>query len=456
MPTMEQVERYREVLRYRWACGISDCDGLPHEGFPHKHARGSQVVTGDQYIQAWITGRGFGKTRAAAEFVKDRMMREEKHRVSVIAPTFANGRDICVEGESGLLEVIPPWWVANWNRSLGELVLKNGSRVKIFGAHSRDDADGIRGSQSHTVWAEELATWRHQMLAWDMAMFANRLGTDPRVIVTSTPKNTPLIRKLRYMDNCKIVGGTTLENANNLAPQFLKHLIDKYQNTRLGKQELEGVLLEDVAGALWSRDLIRYVDEMPKNLVRIVVAVDPPGGHRLGVNAKCGIVAAGKDAEGLIYILKDKSSHFTPEGWAREAIDLYDELSADAIVAEQNFGGAMVQSTLRSYSTRPNFKMVTASRGKVLRAEPVVNLYERKRVFHVGVQEALEDQMCGWIPPGQAEMDENGIETPIPASDYSPDSLDAMVWAVTDLVLKPMKMKTTMRYKAPRATARGF
>lgn len=445
MPTKEQIERYRELIKYKWLCSDLSCNGLPHAGMPHRHARSSQRVLTDKYIHCWLTGRGFGKTRSAAEYVKQRMLSEDGHRVNIVAPTFGVGRDVCIEGESGLLGVLPPDRIANWSRSLGELVLKNGSRVKIFGAHSRDDADAIRGSQSHTLWAEELAAWRHQEFAWDMAMMANRLGAQAKVVVTSTPKSTPLIRKLFKMENAVIVSGSTFENEANLAPSFIEHLISSYQGTRLGQQELEGILLEDVAGALWTREMIRETEVAPE-LVRIVVAVDPPGGHRVGHNAKCGIVAVGKSADGLLYVLADRSDFYTPEQWSTVAVDLYDELQADCIVAEKNFGGAMVQSVLKSAGAHPKFKLVSASRGKHVRAEPVVNLYERKRVFHVGLLPALETQMCAWVPPGQVEIDKDGIETPIPASDYSPDSIDALVWAVTDLALIAPRRKATMHF----------
>lgn len=451
MNQLEKIQRYRELLRYKWTCEDLGCNGQPHPGMPHRHARSSQRVNPEAYIHCWLTGRGFGKTRSAAEYVKLRMLSESNHRVNIVAPTFGVGRDVCIEGESGLLALIPPDRIANWSRSLGEMVLKNGSRLKIFGAHSRDDADAIRGSQSHTLWAEELATWRHQELAWDMAMLANRLGDNARVVVTSTPKSTPLIRKLFKMDNAVIVSGSTFENQDNLAKGFLDHLINTYQGTRLGEQELEGKLLEDVAGALWTREMIRPAEKAPE-LVRIVVAIDPPGGHRIGHNAKCGVVAVGKSEDGLLYVLADRSDFYTPEQWAGTAIDLYDELEADCIVAERNFGGSMVESVLRAQAKHPKFKLVHASRGKQVRAEPVVSLYERKRVFHVGLLPTLETQMCSWVPPGQVEIDKDGIETPIPASDYSPDSIDALVWAITDLALAPKRRKTIMHFSRPEVT----
>lgn len=445
MNDMEKIQRYRELLPYIWVCPRPDCDGKPHAGMPHRHSRWAQRVTGDAYINCFITGRGWGKTRTAAEYVKSRMLSEPNHRVNVVAPTFGVGRDVCIEGESGLLSVIPPDRVANWSRSLGELILKNGSRLKLFGAHSRDDADGIRGSQSHTLWAEELSSWRQQELAWDMSMLANRLGSSSKVVVTSTPKTTPLMRKLFKMDNAKIVGGGTFDNKDNLADSFIHHLVETYEGTRLGDQELLGLLLEDVAGALWTREIIPIVDKHPA-LIRIVVAVDPPGGHRKGNNAKCGIVVAGIDENGIIYVLAEASDFYTPEQWSNKVVGLYEEYQADRIVAERNFGGAMVESVLKAAGAGNQVKLVQAARGKQLRAEPVVSLYEKKRVKHVGNLANLESQMCSWVPPGQVEIDKDGIETPLPASDYSPDAVDALVWAVTELALGKKRRRTTMYY----------
>jgi phage terminase large subunit-like protein len=394
----------------------------------------------------YLAGEGMiptHNTRTAAEYVKARMLNEPGHRVIVVAPVAAVGKLVCIEGESGLLSVLPSDRVANWSRSLGELVLKNGSQLKLFGAYSRDDADSIRGSQSHTLWAEELATWRHQEFAWDMAMMANRLGNDAKVVVTSTPRPTTLIKKLMNMDNVTIITGSTFDNQDNLADAYIKHLTSNYEGTRMGQQELYGQLLEDIAGAMWNTEMFRYPEKLPE-FVRISVAIDPPGGHRLGTNAKCGIVAVGLAADGLLYVLADRSGHFSPEQWAQTAIDLYDELEADVITIENNFGGAMCASVVKAAGFTGRIHTVRASRGKQLRAEPVVSLYEKKRVFHVQGLEDLEKQMTSWVPPGQVEVDSNGIETPIPASDYSPDGIDALVWAINELALSPKRPTVTM------------
>lgn len=448
----EILERIKELKRYQWRCQFRDCDGMPHVGMPHKHARANQRISdGAEHLTALITGRGYGKTRSAAEFCKERMLDDPKHRVIVVAPSFGLGRDICIEGESGLLNCLPANRVKKWNRSHGQLTLTNGSKVFLFGAHSKEDAERLRGPQSHTLWFEELAQWRHQQLAFDNAMMGNRLGHDPRAVITTTPKPTALIRKLFAREakgdpQLRIVHGSTFENASNLPLPFLHMLTDTYRDTRLGAQELEGQLLEDVVGALWTRDLLRRAEVSHEGMVRIVVAVDPPGSHRAG--AEAGIVVVGRDSSGLCYVFEDASFLATPEQWSSRVTELVHQYGADAIVAERNYGGDMVESNIRATAGQYKVELVSATRGKQVRAEPVVNLYERRRVLHVGPEGSLaglEQQMCSWVPPNQTEMDEHGIETPIPESDYSPDRMDALVWAVTDLALKPRKARTVMR-----------
>lgn len=439
MSVSEKVKRFRYLLNFRWRCDRPQCDGLPHIGFPHKHARYTQLVD-NATITMFMTGRGFGKTRAAAERVKERMLAHPKHRVNIIAPTFAVGRDVCIEGESGLLSLLPDDRVKAWNRSTGELVLTNGARAKIYSVATFDGAERIRGSQSHTVWCEEVSTWRYAQHGWDMAQFANRLTGAPggtQTLVTCTPKNTPLLKKILNIKGMRLVNGSTLENASNLAPSYVEYLKQNYEGTRLGLQELEGQLLEDVVGALWTREMIHEVSEEPASYARIVVGVDPAGGHREGTNAQTGIIVVGKGADGRVYVLEDASGHMSPEQWAAKAAEMYDKYEADAIVVEVNFGAAMVKSNMKAYGgTHTNIREVRATRGKQLRAEPVVTLYENKRCVHVGSLPDLEQQMCQWIPPGQAEVDEHGVESPVPASKYSPDRIDALVWAVTDLVLQ--------------------
>lgn len=435
------MDRIRYLQRYAWDCGLPGCDGLPHRGWPHKHARSAQRIDDNDHGTFFRLGRGGGKTRSAAEWMKKRLLREPGIRGLVVAPTFGAGRDICMEGESGLVTCLPPDSIQNWNRSLGELKLLNGSLVKLFGAHTKASADAIRGFQGSIAWMEEVATMIYGPMAYNNLMFALRLA-DPRVVFTGTPRNVPIVKMLSNKKSIRLVTGSTWDNKANLSPEFIEFLEETYVGTRLEQQEINGDILEDVVGALWKSEIISHVDEYPE-LIRVGVVIDPAGGHRVN-NAETGVGAVGLGADGLVYVLADRSDHYTPEAWARVAIDLYDELGADFIGAEKNFGGDMVLSTLRSYDMAPKFVMINASRGKQLRAEPVVNLYERDKVKHVGYFGQLESQMTSWIPPGQMRVDENGIPEAIDPSNYSPDRIDWLVHGVSELVLKPRRARTRM------------
>lgn len=456
---LKAIARIRELLPYAWLCDVPECNGQPHPGRPLPHARAAQRVL-DDYITAFITGRGYGKTRSAAEFVKKRMMEDPGHRAIIVAPSFGAGRDICVLGESGLKSVIPPKAVKYFNTTYGKLELHNGSQAKIYGCNSLQDAQALRGPQSHTIWFEELAHCRHQIEAFDNGIMGNRLGSDPRVVITSTPRPTAMIRKLfKFQETlgakfpgltCRIQGGSTFDNEANLPMPFLAMLEATYKGTRLGNQELEGLLLEDVLGALLTSEKFSYFEppnrvDFITSLKRIVIGLDPPGSHRNG--AQAGIVVVGLSHDNMLYVLEDASFLATPEQWSSKAVELFHQYAADAIVVEQNYGGDMVLSTMRA-AGYPAPRMVHASRGKAIRAEPVVSLYEQRRIVHVGAEgdlASLEQQWCTWVPPGRSETDEHGIETPIPASDWSPDIVDAQVWAIYELVLKPKRATTVMR-----------
>lgn len=448
-----RLRRVKALKPYQWDCHVPGCDGKPHPGdvitaMPVPHARAAQLPPpGDWWAWLLMTGRGFGKTRSGAEYVKHRMMSEPGHRVACIVPTFAVGRDVCVEGESGLIGgpgadgLFPPgsFDPGKWNRSLGELTLRNGSMLKIFGTDKRKDAEGLRGYQCHTAWFEELGTQVYGDVAWDMLTFALRLGDDPRVVITTTPRPTKLIRKLVKDDGIVITRGSTYDNAANLAPAMLARIKAKYENTTLGAQELHGELLDGAKGALWTYDLIKRDLDYPR-LVKIVVAVDPAGtAHR--TSDLTGIVVVGLDEIGRCWVLADKSGRYSPEEWRGVVVQAYDDWEADFVVAEQNFGADMVASTLRSIpDRRVPFELVHASRGKDIRATPVVALYESARVLHVGTFADLEQQMCTWVPPGR--FDEDG--DPIQPSDESPDRMDALVWGITKLVLEPKRRVTVM------------
>lgn len=367
----------------------------------------------------WLVcaGRGWGKTLCGAQDIAHYALWNPDVRVAVIAPTYADARDTCVEGQSGLLNVIPPACILKWNRSMGEMWLWNGSRIKLFSA---DQPERLRGPQHHRVWCDELGAWPNRE-AFDQLWFGLRLGSDPRVIITTTPRNNELIRDLFKRQNADVLltKGKTFDNSANLSPHVLKQLTDRYTGTRLGRQELEAELLTDIEGALWKReqlDLIR-VQSVPE-LRRVVVAIDPALSS--GKNSdETGIIAAGRGVDGLLYVLSDWSGQYKPDDWAQRAIMLYQDMRAQMIVAEVNAGGELVEKILRQIAPAVLFKPLRALRGKHERALPVAALYEQGRVRHVGEMKMLEDQMCRFAN-GQADG-------------KSPDRVDALVWALLEL-----------------------
>lgn len=458
MPTVEQIERYRYLLPYRFYCDDDQCDGMPHIRMPHKHARAKQrPPTGDWDVWALISGRGFGKTRSGAEYVKDRILSfpgsAKANRALVVAPTLAVARDVCVKGESGLIAVTPPDRIKGFNQQTQELVFTNGGIVKLFGADDLEDADRIRGYQSHTAWFEELATQRYQQVAWDNAAFANRLGTSPRTVVTATPRPTVLVKKiLRNSDHRTILTtGNTFENEANLADAFVRRLHENYVGTRLEAQELNGELVEDVTGALLTREDIT-IAMMPRRdqLIRVVIGVDPAGSHKT-TGAETGIHVVGMDRNNRCYVLEDLSGRYDAGHWGRVVVEAYHDWDADLIVPERNFGGDMVISTIRTVDANVNIKTdLVASKSKQVRAEPIAALYRRTEVVHVGNLPELEDMWCGWVPPGQFEVDKDGSPIAIAPSDYSPDRIDSVVWAVTELrgLTGKRVQRTRMRFSA--------
>ena len=369
--------------------------------------------SGDWRIWLVLAGRGWGKTRVGAEWV--RMSVQTYPLVNLIAPTADDARDVMVEGESGVLAICPSGERPEYLPSKRRLDWPNGARSLIFTA---DEPERLRGKQHMRLWADELAAWRYPE-AWDQTLMGLRLGADPRVVVTTTPKPVRLIRELMADPTVSITRGNTYENLGNLAPQFIERIVSRYEGTRLGRQELYAEVLDDVPGALWTR---RQLDELrakeAPQLIRVVVGVDPSGST---TGDEQGIVVAGKGVDGQAYVLTDASCRLSPEGWARRAVEAYHRQEADLIVAEKNFGGDMVASTIRTVDPLVPVKMVTASRGKAVRAQPVAALYEQGRVHHVGGLPDLEDQMCAYTPDGY---------------DGSPDRVDALVWALTDLMLQ--------------------
>lgn len=375
-------------------------------------ARPNQVTpTGDWRAWVVLAGRGFGKTRTGAEDIAWYAAWNPGHQIAVVAPTFQDVRGTCFEGVSGLIACIHPALIAEYNRSRQEIRLTNDALIRGFSA---DTPDRLRGPQFHRAWCDELAAWQYPE-AWDQLMFGLRLGQNPQAIITTTPRPTKLIRELLTSPGTIATRGSTFDNAANLAPAALAQLRERYDGTRLGRQELYAEVLEDVEGAIWTREMI--VRGQAPQMQRIVVGVDPSGG-----GDEIGIVVAGKGTDGRFYVLEDASCSLGPSGWGRMVIERYHHWKADKIVAERNFGGDMVESVIRTQDRFANIEMVTASRGKAIRAEPIAGLYEQGRVTHVSPMSKLEDQMLSMTPQGYL-------------GDGSPDRLDAMVWALTDLAL---------------------
>ena len=372
---------------------------------------------GDWSTWLYVAGRGSGKTRTAAEFIAD-MATRSTIRAAIIAPTFADARDVCIEGDSGLLSVVKRYRVLeSWNRSQGSMKLTNGSRIQAF---SGEEPERLRGPQHHYAWIDELAAITKARETWDQLKFGLRLGTHPRTIVTTTPKPTPLMRELLSRDDGSIAvtRGSTFDNRNNLAPEALKELMARYEGTRLGMQELYGMLLEDADGALWNMSLLdkNRVKEVP-DVVRRIISVDPAVTNT-AQSDETGIIICSRDRDGHGYVEADHSMKGSPNDWAKQVVKMFDYYECDAVVIEVNQGGEMVAQTLRTIRDNLPIREVRATKGKRLRAEPISSLYEQGRVHHVGTFEQLETQMTTWTPDDPK----------------SPDRLDALVHGLTDLM----------------------
>lgn len=370
-----------------------------------------------------LAGRGFGKTRTGAETVKAMVNTGKYRRIALVAPTASDARDVMVEGESGILSVFPPSMRPKYEPSKRRVTFQNGA---IATTYSADEPERLRGPQHDFAWCDELASWRYPE-AYDMLQFGLRLGHSrgvrPCKVVTTTPKPTKLIKEVAKDPKTFITRGSTFDNADNLASSFLAQIRSKYEGTRLGRQELYAEILDDNPGALWNRALIdanRIALEKLPQLRRVVVAIDPSATSG-DESDETGIIVAGLGVDGIGYILEDGTLRDKPIEWAKQAVRLYKEKKADRIIAEVNNGGEMVEAVIRQVDVNCSYRAVRASRGKQTRAEPVSALYEQGRIKHVGAFPLLEDQMCEWDPVN---------------SDKSPDRMDAMVWAITDLMIE--------------------
>jgi phage terminase large subunit-like protein len=377
-------------------------------------------------VWLFLGGRGAGKTRAGAEWVRGLALgrppfaAQPVGRIALVGESAADVREVMVEGVSGLLAVHAAAERPRWEPSRRRLTWPNGAVAQTYSA---EDPEALRGPQFGAAWADELAKWKNVEETWDMLQFGLRLGSRPRELVTTTPRPLPIVKRLMADPATAVTRAATRANAYHLAPGFLEAVVARYAGTRLGRQELDGEVIEERADALWTRAMIEAarIAEAPE-MGRIVVAVDPPAGGGVRSDA-CGIVAVGRAGDGGAVVLRDDTvAAPRPERWARAAVDCWRAVEADALVAEANQGGEMVRSVIAQVDPQVPVTLARASRGKWLRAEPVAALYAQGRVRHAGSFPALEDEMC--------DFGRDGL-----SSGHSPDRVDALVWAVSHLML---------------------
>jgi phage terminase large subunit-like protein len=434
--------------------GPEELAALPHKwrfwARPEQLAPGSPGAAIDRKDWTYwllLAGRGFGKTRAGAEFAIVKARALPGSHGALVAPTADDARKTMLsaglegsEGASGILAISPPDFRPVYEPSKRIISWPNGSVATLYSA---EEPDRLRGPQHHWGWCDEIAAWEKQAEAWNQFLFGLRLGTTPQACITTTPRPIKIVRDLLTDPHTVITRGTTFDNRENLAPSFLSKIVDKYEGTRMGRQELYADLLEDVPGALWtwSRIDALRVKAAPDAMKRVVVAIDPAVSSS-ETSDETGIVVAGIAPCNCRYaiemhgfILADLSGKLSPNGWAQAAVRAYRENKADRIVAESNNGGALVEVNLRTVDRSVPYQAVHAAQGKRTRAEPVAALYEQGKVHHVGLHSRLEDQLTTWDPL---------------ATIKSPDRLDALVWALTNLMLteeKPSVMTGTVRIK---------
>ncbi len=403
-------------------------------------ARSEQLPPpGDWRIWLICAGRGFGKTRAGAEWVNHVARTNRNARIALIGSSIGEARSVMVEGESGILACASDSFRPQFEASLKRLTWPNGAQAHLYSA---GEPEGLRGPQHSHAWCDEIGKWdnasERATQAWDNLQMGLRLGDDPRLLATTTPRAVPLLRRLlkeAERGDITITRGSTFDNDINLPARFLDAMRQQFGESTLGRQELDGEMLADIEGALWNRTLIESCREAiaSEDAVRIVVGVDPPASAN---GDECGIVVAGIGASGVARVLADCSvAKPSPESWARAVANAMIEWKADRVVAEANQGGTMVESVLRAADCQMPIRLVHASRGKVARAEPVAALYEAGRVRHVGMFGKLEDQLCGLMTGGDYQ-----------GPGRSPDRADALVWALTELMLGNRQDPRVMRF----------
>ena len=431
----ERVAALQPAARKKLLDGLTDEqveDLLFDWGF---WARPEQMMPpGDWLTWLIMTGRGWGKTRSGGEAIRQ-WEGEGYKRFVLVGRTAADVRDVMITGESGLLSLYPehdrPLYEPSktkvtWPRSGSRkwAAQKSSAVAELFAA---EVPDSLRGPQGEKAWIDEPSTWPRGVDCWDNMMYGLRLGDNPQVVATTTPRPVKLIRQLVKDSGTVMQGGSLLENVDNLAPSWAKIILDRYEGSRLGRQEIDGVLLEDTPGALWKRPWIddqrwKWDTYEKADRLRVVVAVDPSGSDSEEAD-EAGIVTAADIGGGEYAVVDDRSGRMSPSAWAGLALDSYDDLEADLIVAEKNYGGLMVEETIRNVAIArgiavPPIKLINAKRGKVLRAQPVATLYQQKRVHHVGILPELEDQQCNFDPLNMPEND---------------DRTDACVYALIEL-----------------------
>lgn len=379
---------------------------------------------GDWRLWLILAGRGFGKTRAGAEWVREVAL-DPDARIALVGASLGEARAVMVEGESGLLAISPPRRRPRFEPSLRRLTWPNGAQAVLYSA---GEPESLRGPQHSHAWCDEVAKWdnagNRATSAWDNLLMGLRLGEAPRVLGTTTPRAVPLLQRLLGEDDCVVTRGRTDDNAANLPARFLRDMRRSYGKSLLGRQELDGEMVADLPGALWTRALLEACRETSASAgaARTVVGVDPPASAN---GDACGIIVAAVGDDGVGRVLADCSlARPSPERWARAVARAAESWSADRVVAEANQGGAMVESVLRAADLSLPLRLVHASKGKAARAEPVAALYEAGRVRHCGLFPQLEDELCGIMAGG-------GYEGP----GRSPDRADALVWAMTELML---------------------
>lgn len=398
-------------------------------------ARPNQMAPeGDWRTWMALAGRGFGKTEAGAQWVRQRV-RDGARRIAIIAETQKDLEEVMV---ARLVSICPAGEVPSVRYKPVRVLWPNGALAL---GYNGTEPDQLRGPEFDTAWVDELAKYAYARETWDMLQFTMRSGEDPRVFVTTTPRPIPIIKEIKASKSSVVTTGTTMDNAANLSPQFLDEIVTKYAGTRLGRQELNAEILDDMPGALWTREMIdeTRVDEAPE-MARIVIAVDPSGtrGEADEEANDIGVVVVGLGMDGQGYVIADLTCNLSPDGWARRVVDAYYAYEADRVIAETNFGGAMVESVIRSADPTVPFGEVRASRGKVQRAEPIAAMYEQGRVSHVGALTKLEDQMMMMTGAGFA-------------GEGSPDRVDAAVWGLTDLMIntKPVFATAIPEFRFP-------